>query len=191
MRKTISHLTAAALLFGAAPLFADTQADLTARYAALKAAMDDREDKPIKAFLTKDFHATDLQGEVHNADEMIAGLAMIPDDPAMKSETTILGVAVDGATAKVSQKRDTNMSRQGRDGATHAIEMISQSDDVWVQSKGVWLLQSTETQDMTFKRDGVEMRHFHKGDPMPPRRPRGEGGPRGEGPPPGPPPAGN
>ena len=173
MRKTARFIAVATLLLGSAPLLADAQADLTTRYAALKAAMDEREDKPIKAILTKDFHSTDIQGEVRNADEMIAGLAMIPDDPAMKSETTLLSVTVDGASAKVSQRRNTSMNRQGRDGATHAIELINQSDDVWVQANGQWLLKSSETQEMTFKRDGVEMRHFHKGDVIPPRGERG------------------
>ncbi len=169
MRKTAKFLAAAALLLGSVPLFADAQADLTARYTTLKAAVEEREDKPIKALLTKDFHTTDLQGEVSTADDMIARLAMIPVGPEMKSETKLLSVVVDGASAKVMQNTSIAMKRQGRDGAMHAGEFITVAEDTWVQQGGQWLLKSSEAQEVTIKRDGVEMRHFKKGDVIPPR----------------------
>ncbi|MEO7383936.1 MAG: DUF4440 domain-containing protein [Novosphingobium sp.] len=173
MRKSINLFAAAALLLGSAPLFADAQTDLTARYAALRAAMDEREDKPIKAQLTKDFHSTDLQGEVRDADDMIAALAMIPVGPEIKSETKLLSVAVDGTSAKVMQNTSMAMRRQGRDGAMHAGEFSTLAEDVWVQQGGKWLLKSSEAQEITIKRDGVEVRHFKKGDVIPPRGERG------------------
>ncbi len=169
MRKSVRIFAAAALLLGSAPLFADAQADLTARYATLKAAMDEREDKPIKAMLTKDFHSTDLQGEVRDADDMIARLAMVPVGPEMKSETKLLSVAVEGTSAKVMQNTSMSIQRQGRDGVMHAGEFITVAEDIWVQQGGQWLLKSSEAQEITIKRDGVEMRHFKKGDVIPPR----------------------
>lgn len=175
-------------MLAAMPLHADVQADLTARYAALKAAFDDRDDKAIKALLTKDYVATDIQGDTRDADDMITALSMMPVDPENKSETRIVSVTVDGATAKVVQTRSMSMHRQGRDGAMHQGEFITQSNDTWVQQGGKWLLKATEAQDVTIKRDGVEMRHFHKGDPIPPRGQGRFGGPRGEGQPPAPPP---
>ncbi len=181
---------AAALLFTAAaiaPAYADDMADFQARYDKLKVAMDSREDRDIKALLTKDFEATDIRGESKDADEMITQLAMMPDMPGMTTEVKVISVAVNGTSANAVSSRDIHMSRQGQDGVMHAGEMIQQSNDVWVQTKGVWLLKSTEAQSMTMKRDGVVMRSFKKGDPIPPRGmrgPRGEGGPRGDGPPP-------
>ncbi len=180
---------AAAMLFTAAavaPAYADDMADFQARYVKLKEAMDSREDRDIKALLTKDFESTDIRGEVKDADEMITQLAMMPDMPGMSTEVKVISVTMNGTNANAVADRSVHMSRTGQDGATHAVEMAQQSNDVWVQTKGVWLLKSTETQAMTMKRDGVVMRSFKKGDPIPPMRGRG----RGEGPPPGSPPAG-
>ncbi len=200
MRIAVSF--AAACLYAAAavaPAYADDMADFQARYVKLKEAMDSREDRDIKALLTKEFESTDIRGEVKDADEMITQLAMMPDMPGMTNEVKVISVTVNGTSANAVSDRTMHMSRQGQDGATHAVEMAQQSNDVWVQTKGVWLLKSTETQSMTMKRDGVVMRSFKKGDPIPPRGmrgpggpggPRGDGPPRGEGPPPGPPPAG-
>ena len=136
MRKPVKFFAATLLLLGCAPLFADTQADLTARYVVLKAAMDEREDKPIKVLLTKDFHSTNLQGEESDADDMIARLAMVPVGPEMKSETKLLSVAIDGPSAKVMQNTSVSMQRQGRDGVMHAGEFITVAEDVWVQQGG-------------------------------------------------------
>lgn len=194
MRKLLKLTPALAALLATMPLHADDQADFAARYAALKAAYDDRDDKEIKALLTKDFVATDIQGDTRDADDMITALAMIPVDPENKSETKINSVAVDGTTAKVVQTRTMSMHRQGRDGTMHQGEFITLSNDTWVQQGGKWLLKASEAQEVTIKRDGVEMRHFHKGDPIPPRGQGRFGGPRGEGQPgqpPAPPPPGN
>ena len=193
MRIAVS--IAAGCLFAAtaiAPAYADDMTDFQARYGKLKEAMDSHEDRDIKALLTKDFEATDIRGETKDADEMITELAMMPDMPGMSTEVKVVSVTVNGTGANAVSSRDIHMSRKGQDGAMHAGEMILQSNDVWVQNKGVWLLKSTAQQEMTMKRDGVEMRHFKKGDVIPPfrGRGRGEGAPRGEGPPAGAPPGG-
>jgi hypothetical protein len=189
MKKTISALLTATMLMVSTPLLADAKADIEARAAGLKVAMDERDDKAIKKFLTKDFQSTDISGETSDADDMITRLAMIPVDPAMKSDSTIVSVTVDGPSAKVVQTRGMKMQRQGRDGVMHQGEFITSSSDTWVQQGATWLLKSTEVQEVTMKRDGVVMRSFKKGDPIPPRRPRGEGrgAPGSEGAPPPPP----
>jgi hypothetical protein len=191
MKKTISALLTATMLMVSAPLLADAQSDIEARAAGLKVAMDERDDKAIKKFLTKDFQSVDISGETSDADDMITRLAMIPVDPAMKSDSKIVSVTVEGPSAKVVQTRGMKMQREGRDGVMHQGEFITSSNDTWVQQGTTWLLKSTEVQEVTMKRDGVVMRSFKKGDPIPPRRPRGEGrgegrGPAGEGSPPPP-----
>jgi hypothetical protein len=188
MKKTISALLTATMLLVSAPLLADARSDIEARAAGLKVAMDERDDKAIKKFLTKDFQSVDISGEPSDADDMITRLAMIPVDPAMKSDSTIVSVTVEGPSAKVVQTRGMKMRREGRDGVMHQGEFITSSNDTWVQQGTTWLLKSTEVQEVTMKRDGVVMRSFKKGDPIPPRR-RGEGrgGPGGEGAPPPPP----
>ena len=172
MRKPSLLLALAASILMQTPASADDMADFAARYVTLKAAMDDGEDKPIKALLTKDYKATDMQGEVRDADEMITQLATMPVMSNMKNEIKVLAVAVTGAAATVTQQRSMTMQRQGPDGVMHTGEFITQSNDMWVNLGGKWLLQTTEAQEMTMKRDGVEVRRFKKGDPMPPRRGR-------------------
>lgn len=172
VRKTSLLLALAASILLQTPAFADDMADFAARYVKLKAALDDGEDKPIKALLTKDYKATDMQGEVRDADEMITQLASMPVMPNMKNEITVLAVAMNGAAATVTQQRSMTMQRQGPDGATHTGELITVANDTWVNQGGKWLLQASEAQEMAMKRDGVEVRRFKKGDPMPPRRGR-------------------
>lgn len=203
MRNLLPLTAAVVAMASAMPALADASstaiADFSPRYAALKVAMDDRDDKAIKALLTKDFEATDIQGEKRDADDMIASLAMMPIDPAIQTEVTLVSATIDGATARVVTKRTTRGSRQGQDGTVHKGEFVTVSDDTWVDAGGgKWLLKSTETQEVTIFRDGVQMRHFNKGDPIPPRGEgrRGPGGPgaaggAGAGAPPPPPPAGN
>lgn len=191
MRKWISAMVATSALIAAVPVLADTKADIEARYAGLKVAMDERDDKAIKKFLTKDFQSVDITGESSDADDMITRLAMIPVSPDMKTSSTVETVTVEGTTAKAIATRSMQMQRQGRDGQTHQGEMIQSSNDTWVQQGTTWLLKSTEVQQVTMKRDGVVMRSFKKGDPIPPRGMRGggRGGPPG-GPAGGPPPEG-
>lgn len=191
MRKWISAMVATSALIAAVPVLADTKADIEARYAGLKVAMDERDDKAIKKFLTKDFQSVDITGESSDADDMITRLAMIPVSPDMKTSSTVETVTVEGTTARAVATRSMQMQRQGRDGQTHQGEMIQSSNDTWVQQGTTWLLKSTEVQQVTMKRDGVVMRSFKKGDPIPPRGMRGggRGGPPG-GPAGGPPPEG-
>lgn len=193
--RTLLPLTAAVVVMASTvPALADAAADFAPRYAALKAAMDDRDDKAIKKLLTKDFEATDIQGEKRDADDMIAGLAMMPVDPSIQTEVTVVSATVDGAMAKVVTKRTTKGSRQGQDGTVHKGEFVTVSNDVWVDAGGgKWLLKSTETQEVTIFRDGVQVRHFNKGDKIEMRPRGGPGGPGGPaaGSAPPPPPPGN
>lgn len=197
MRKWISAMVTTSALMVSAPVLADAKADIEARYAGLKVAMDDRDDKAIKKFLTKDFQSVDISGETADADDMITRLAMIPVDPSIKSTSTVESVTVEGTTAKAVTTRGMQMERQGQDGKTHQGEFIQSSNDTWVQQGTTWLLKSTEVQQVTMKRDGVVMRSFKKGDPIPPRGMRGggrggpPGGPAGGPPPEGAPPPGN
>jgi len=140
---------------------ADDRADFTARYVILRDAMDSREDKAIKALLTPDFQAVDAMGNSQSADDMISALALIPVDPSRERSTTVDSVtpASDGKSADVIQSYHTVVKRQGRDGADHVIEIRARSKDHWLLSGSKWLLQRTESQDMTILRDGIEVRH--------------------------------
>lgn len=143
---------------------ADAKAAFTARYAQLRTAFESRDPKAIKALLAPKFQSFDVRGEASDADEMIDDLGRFPPNADRKTEMTIKSVATKGDTAVVEQTRDIKLSHPGPDSAAHAMEIVSTSDDSWVQSPSGWLLASTATIDMTIMRDGVVMRHMSKGD---------------------------
>ena len=165
MRARFPLLTAMAVGFATPQIAtADTKADIEARYAQLKEAMAARDAPAIKALLAPKFQSTDVRGDTSDADEMIEDLGRFPANPDRKSETTVKSLTVKGESALVEKQLDIKMSRQGPDGAAHSMEIITLSDDSWVQSPGGWLLASTAAQDLTMIRDGVVMRHMAKGD---------------------------
>ena len=143
---------------------ADAKSDFEARYAMLNAAEASRDAKAIKALLAPKFQSIDVRGEASNADEMIDDLGRFPPDAKRSTQTTIQSVTVKGDTALVEQTRDIKLSHPGMDGAAHAMEIITQSDDNWVQSSGGWLLAKTTATEITLIRDGAVMRHMAKGD---------------------------
>lgn len=123
--------------------------------------MDTRDSNTIKAMLTANFESIDIQGGNSNADSMIAELAKVPVDPSRKRQTTIDGVSIQDAEAKVAQHYDTSFERLGPDGIHHAIQMRARSNDIWVRSGTKWLLKKTETREMSITRDGQEIRHVN------------------------------
>jgi len=164
----------------------DAKAMFAQRYADLRKAMASGESDPIFAILTKDFTFTDRRGQTRTADDMVsmaARMAMMGDPADRKTNTVIASVAMTGAdAADVEQITDTTMTREGRDGQTHKIEMTATSLDHWVLQDGVWRLQKETPKSMTLKRDGVE---FQPGQGRPGGGRRGRGGPPpGDGAPP-------
>ena len=143
---------------------ADARADFETRYAQLNAAEASRDAKAIKALLAPKFQSIDVRGEASNADEMIDDLGRFPPDAKRTTQTTIQSVTMKGDSAVVEQTRDIKMSHPGMDGATHAIEFVTVSEDSWVLSPSGWLLASITAKEMTLLRDGAVMRHMVKGD---------------------------
>lgn len=174
----------------------ETLALFSRRYADLRSAMEKGEAEGIEAILTPDFTSTDRRGETRTVDDVIsmsARMAMMGDPGGRKSTTTIASIAMNGDGADIEQTTDTTMSRAGRDGQTHKLEMIATSDDHWVNQKGVWRLQKQTPKAMKIMRDGVEMKPGEgpgrggRGGPGGP--PPGDGAPPpGDGGPPPPPP---
>lgn len=160
----------------------DAKAMFQQRYADLRSAMEKGEAEGIEAILTPDFTAVDRRGQTRTVDDVIsmsARMAMMGDPGDRKTAITINSVAMNADSADVNQTTDTKMTREGRDGQTHQLEMISTSNDHWVNQKGVWRMQKQTPQAMTMKRDGVEM--------TPGDRPGRGGPPPGDGAPPPPP----
>ena len=156
-------LAATAFIAASTPAYADDAAKATfaARYEALQGAMASHDGAAVRAFLTPDFQATDINGDPHDGAAMVERASKMPGGGDRKINTTVLSATVSGTAAAVEQQLNGSMTRTGPDGAQHQLEMIVVSDDTWTNSNGTWLLQKSVQKDVTVKRDGETM--FHQG----------------------------
>jgi ketosteroid isomerase-like protein len=129
------------------------------RYAAMKSAMAARDGKAISEMLAPDFVSEDASGQKQNADAMIQGVIALPKDPLKVSNTTILSVKVNEASATVDQRYDMKTTKTGPDGDKRDVELISVSTDTWIKSQDAWLLQRTVTNQMDYSVNGKLLVH--------------------------------
>ncbi len=132
---------------------------LEKRYEAMKAAMADRKPTAIAALLAPDFLSVDVSGHSENAAQMIEEVAGSPNDPLKVSDTTLLSIETSDNTAVVSQRKDKKTTKTGPDGSKRNIELITLSTDTWINSKGVWLIQRTETDQLDYFVNGQTTIH--------------------------------
>lgn len=138
------------------------KAALVQRYADLKTTMNARDKAAIMAILAPGFVSEKASGEKLDADAMIAGLMQLPHDPNKVSTTTIDGLSLKGVVAEVAQHYHLTTIKPGPDGKPRAIEIDAHSTDVWSCANGVWLQNSTRTDDLELKVDGeVISRQVH------------------------------
>lgn len=156
-------LAASALVAASGAAHADDAAKATfsARYEALQGAMTAHDGAGVRAILTPDFEATDINGETHDGAALIERAARMPAGASRQVSTTVLSATVSGSAAAVEQQLNGSMTRTGPDGAQHQLEMVVVSDDTWTNVGGTWLLQKSVQKDVTVKRDGETM--FHQG----------------------------
>jgi ketosteroid isomerase-like protein len=133
------------------------------RYADMKAAMAAHDANAIAALLSPDFISVDVSGKGEAAAKMIADVNALKPDSNKTSQTTILSVADDGATATVRQRYDMHTVKAGMDGVAHEIDLAALSTDTWVKDKGAWLLSRTETNELTYSIDGKIVAHRTNG----------------------------
>jgi hypothetical protein len=90
---------------------------------------------------------------------MIQGVIALPKDPLKVSNTTILSVKVNEASATVDQRYDMKTTKTGPDGDKRDVELISVSTDTWIKSQDAWLLQRTVTNQMDYSVNGKLLVH--------------------------------
>jgi hypothetical protein len=132
---------------------------LEGRYAAMKSAMANRNEKEVAILLAPDFVSVDVSGSEKNAGQMIESLKGLPADPDKVSNTTLLSVDSSGSKAVVTQRYDMKTLRTTADGAKHQIELTTVSTDVWISTGGTWLLQRTAADQMDYLVDGKPLAH--------------------------------
>lgn len=138
---------------------ASAKAALTQRYADLKATMNARDHAGILAILAQGFVAEEASGAKKDAGAMLAELDQLPHDPNKVSTTTIDALSLSGPVATVSQHYHLNTTRAGSGGQSRAIEIDAHSTDVWACSSGVWLQNSTRTDEIELKVNGQVVGH--------------------------------
>jgi hypothetical protein len=129
------------------------------RYAAMKAAMAAKDQHAISSLLAPDFVSVDIAGHTENASQMIKDVVDLPADPNQISETTLLDIKNDANRVFVDQRYDMKTKKDAPEGPAHEVELTTLSSDTWVNSKGIWLLQRTETKQMDYSVDGKVVVH--------------------------------
>jgi hypothetical protein len=86
---------------------------------------------------------------------MIKEVIATPQDPNKKSETTIISVARNGDVVTVVQQYHiTNIRKPADASAPQIIEIMARSTDTWQLIGGVWLYESTATDELQYSVDG-------------------------------------
>jgi hypothetical protein len=132
---------------------------LEKRYAAMKAAMADRNATAVSSLLAPDFVSVDISGQSENATQMIQEVSTVPNDPLKVSDTTLLSIKASDNTAVVSQRYDMKTTKTAPDGSKRNIELITMSTDTWIKSNGIWLIQKTVTDQLDYSVNGQSTIH--------------------------------
>jgi hypothetical protein len=132
---------------------------LEKRYAAMKMAMAAKDEKAISSLLAPDFVSVDISGQTEDVSQMIKDVVAAPADPNKTSMTTLLEIKTDANKASVEQRYEMKTKKNGPDGVAHDIDLTTLSSDTWVNLKGTWLIQRTETKQMDESVDGKIVLH--------------------------------
>jgi hypothetical protein len=125
----------------------------------MKSAMAKRDAKEIAALLAPNFVSIDVAGKETTGDQMIESLKALPVNPNRVSTTTLLSIEPSGNKAVVKQRYNMRTVRAATDGAKQEVELTTLSTDVWILTRGAWVLQQTVTDQMDALVDGKPMVH--------------------------------
>jgi len=128
-------------------------------YSELKIAMADRDAKAIGALLAPGFTSEDTSGKDQSAEQMLAELSTLPQDPNKKSQTTVLSVAVNGKIANVVQQYHMTTRKVSQSGEAKVIELNATSNDTWELIGGSWKQLRTVTMQMDYSVNGQVLVH--------------------------------
>ena len=84
------------------------------------------------------------------------------DAPRPVPKITIVSAEIAGPTAKVEQQIEIHTTRPGPDGTPMKLDITVLTEDLWVQSGGIWLLKSSDQKDVSVARDGDVVFHQAK-----------------------------
>ena len=156
-------ICAAALAFAAPALAQDsdvvTRIELEGRYAAMKAAMANRDAVAIKSLLADGFVSVDADGKSQNAAAMIKEVLALPPNPNRQSKTTLLSVQSDGSKASVEQRYEMTATTTASNGREKQVELNTVSSDTWIKDRGTWRILRTVTEQLDYSVNGQPVAH--------------------------------
>jgi ketosteroid isomerase-like protein len=135
------------------------RAALQSRYADLKAAMAAHDTAALAAIFAPDFVSVEVSGQSRGASEVIADLNAMKPDPNKTSETTLITITPGANAVTVEQRFDMKSVATAADGRRYNIELVALSTDTWIRPAGVWLIQRTVTNELSFFNDGKLIAH--------------------------------
>lgn len=133
----------------------------TQQYAALQAAISQRNMRALSIMLTPDFVAYDINGLPTDGQRFMADVAAMPDDPSRVLATQLLTVNIgaDNNTARVVHKDTVQMRDHDATGRTRTLNMIAINTDDWIKVYQLWLLRHRETAVYDVFVDGKQTDH--------------------------------
>jgi ketosteroid isomerase-like protein len=140
---------AAALLVqaGTAQSGSSLQRQLEARYTALEAAMESKDEPAIRSVLADGLVAVDVDGKPQDVGQMLKMFLAFPNDPNRRLQTTILSVRGDERTAIVKHRSDMTTKLRDTDGSEKSATTSAVSTDTWLRQNGSWRLARTVMND--------------------------------------------
>lgn len=163
--KQLATLAALIALTGNAESGSGPRYHFENRYAALKVAIESKDETAIRSVLADGFVSVDIDGKSMDAAQMMKGLQTLPDDPNRQSHTTILSVRGDEHAAVVRQRYDMTTKIKESDGSEHPATISTVSTDNWVNENGSWRVVRTVTNQLDWTVDGKTV--AHKMNPLP------------------------
>jgi uncharacterized protein DUF4440 len=135
------------------------------RYAALKVAMERKDETAIRSVLADGFVSVGIDGKSLDAAQMMKEVLALPNDPNRQSHTTILSVRGDEHAAVVKQRYDMTTKVKDSDGSEKSATISTVSTDNWINVNGSWRVVRTVTNQLDATVDGKSV--AHKMNPMP------------------------
>jgi Domain of unknown function (DUF4440) len=120
----------------------------------MKAAMAAHDGAAMAAIFAPDFTSVDVSGQSKTASQVISEVNDLKPDPNKSSETTLISISPAANVATVEQRYDMKTVRTAADGTQHNVELVTLSTDTWIRRGGVWLIERTVTNELSYFVDG-------------------------------------
>jgi hypothetical protein len=135
------------------------RSQLEGRYAAMRSAIESKDEAAIHSILADGVVNVDVDGNALNEAQMMKRLPDLPNDAVRQSHVTILSVRGDERAAVVKQRSVTSRNVKDSDGSEKRAVVSAVSRDNWLNENGSWRLARTVTLTLDARVDGKTLVH--------------------------------